>query len=216
MEKRIIKVVDGVVVIKNCLSIQDQQRLATIVVNYGNLIDADGVPNFSRYRGRNYSNMDVYGNDDKQYMKRVCESVVKDVHSVDPSIPGCDPTHLLSLYYVDKRGIGWHADDGKNDGDMDTPVISFTIGNSCIFEYKIEDKVFSDQLDSGDVIVFGGPQRLMVHRVKKVLRGTAPDSLDLDNVRINLTFRQATSVIGKEDEFSTEKYREEMTEKMKK
>ena len=189
MEKDIIKVADGVVVIKRCLSIEDQQRLAKIVINYGNLLGEDGVPNFSKSRGRNYSNLDVYGNDDKQYMKAICEATMKDVHSVDKLIPTCDPTHLLSLYYITGQGMGWHPDDGKNDGDMDTPVISYTIGNSCIFEYKIDEKILSEQLDSGDVIIFGGPQRLMYHRVKKVLRGTVPNNLDIDDVRINLTFR---------------------------
>ncbi len=71
---------------------------------------------------------------------------------LDVTIPKSDVTHLLTIYYVKKDGMGWHADDGDNDGDADSPVISFTLGNSCIFEYKINDIVHTSQLNSGDVI----------------------------------------------------------------
>lgn len=222
----IIKVTDGVVIIKNCLTFEEQKKLGKMVLDFGNLINSDGVPNFSKTRGRNYSNLDEYGEQTKQYMKSICERTLKSVQEVDKTMPNSNVTHLLSLIYVDKVGMGFHKDDGENDGDFDTPVISFTIGNSCIFEYKItetEDIIdeftgimefkihtttHSSQLDSGDVIVFGGSQRMMYHRVKKVLKGTGSEQLEIGDNRINLTFRQATSVIGKEEEFSTEKYRQ--------
>lgn len=211
---RVFKVCEGIVIIKNCLSVEDQQKLVKIVLDYGNLENEDGVPNFSKTRGRNYSNLDVYGEESKHYMKTLCNTVMKEVREVDKTIPESDVSHLLTLCYVNKTGMGWHKDDGANDGDFDTPVISFTIGNSCIFEYKINDVAYAQTLESGDLIVFGGPQRMMLHRVKKVNRGTCPNYLeDLDDRRINLTFRQAKSIIGKEDEFSTQKYKEEIKEK---
>jgi len=214
METKVIKVCDGIVIIKDCLSVEDQRKLVDIVLKYGNLKNEQGYTNFSKTRGRNYSNLDVYGEESKNYMKILCNTVMKKVIKVDQTIPESDVSHLLTLCYVHKAGMGWHKDDGANDGDFDTPVISFTIGNSCIFEYKINDIVYTQTLESGDLIVFGGPQRMMLHRVKKVNRGTCPDYLtDLDDCRINLTFRQAKSVIGKEEEFSTEKYREEIKEK---
>jgi alkylated DNA repair dioxygenase AlkB len=210
---KVTKITDGVVVIENFLNIDQQQRLVKIVTEYGHLFKDDGKPNFSESRGRNYSNLDVYGEDDKQYMKKICEDTMKLVREADPSIPESDVTHLLTIYYVAQRGMGWHKDDGANDGDHDSPVISFTIGNSCIFDYKIDDIKHSVQLNSGDVIIFGGPQRFMYHQVKKCLKGTSPKDLKIDDVRINLTFRQAKSVIGKEDNFSTEKYLSRLKEK---
>jgi len=213
MKGTITKVTDGVVIIENCLSMDQQQRLVKIITEYGNLFGPDGRPNFSDSRGRNYSNLDVYGEDDKQYMKKICEDTMKLVREADHTIPDSDVTHLLTIYYVTQKGMGMHKDDGENDGDHDSPVISFTIGNSCIFEYKIDDVKHSVQLNSGDVIVFGGPQRFMLHQVKKCLKGTSPKELQIDDVRINLTFRQAKSVIGKEEKFSTENYLARLKEK---
>ncbi len=207
-----IKIVDGIVSIKNCLTIEEQQKLVETIEKFGKLFNDNGDPNFSKTRGRNYSNLDDYGQETKAYMKDICQRTMVAVRAVDQTIPESNVTHLLTLWYLTKKGIGWHKDDGSNDGDFDTPVISFTIGNSCIFEYKINDIVHSNQLNSGDVIVFGGPQRMVVHRVKKVIMDSVPDYLKLDNARINLTFRQATSVIGKEDHYTTDKYVERLKE----
>jgi len=69
------------------------------------------------------------------------------------------------------------------------------------------------QLNSGDVLIFGGPQRLAWHRVTKVLLDSAPLELKLiDKVRINLTFRDSTSVMGNEDYYSTENYMARQTQ----
>jgi alkylated DNA repair dioxygenase AlkB len=50
------------------------------------------------------------------------------------------------------------------------------------------------KLESGDVIVFGGPARMVFHAVPKIYPGTAPEQLlkatGLRPGRINLTFRQ--------------------------
>lgn len=211
--QKLTKITDGVVVIENCLTIEQQQKLVKIILDYGHLYGEDGKPNFSQTRGRNYSNLDVYGDDSKQYMRNICEDTMKLVREADKSIPESDVTHLLTIYYVTNKGMGWHADDGENDGDHDSPVISFTLGNSCIFDYKINDVAHSTQLNSGDVIIFGGPQRMMYHRVRKCIKGTSPQDLKLDDVRINLTFRQAKSVIGNEEKFSTSNYLSRLKEK---
>ena len=47
----------------------------------------------------------------------------------------------------------------------------------------------------------------MYHCVKKVISSSKPKELILeDDVRINLTFRQATSVTGNENYYSTDNY----------
>lgn len=225
-DQKITKICDGIVVIRNCLTMETQneiiKRIIKPMVNSNMLHDQEGKPNFSTTRGRHYCNIDDYGEDNKQYLKEVCDITMANVRSIDQTIPESDVSHLLTLCYVTQRGIGWHSDDGKNDGDTDTPVISFTIGNSCDFGFKqmIPDrnnegklkrgkKKESVRLDSGDVIVFGGTQRLMIHAVTKVYQGTVPDELELDDdVRINLTFREAKSIIGQEDHFDTDKYKE--------
>lgn len=211
-QKVIEKIINGIVIIRNFLSIEEQKKVVEIVEKFGKLINDEGNPNFSKTRGRNYSNLDEYDREDREFMKDICERTMTDVREIDNTIPNSNVTHLLTLYYLTKIGMGYHKDDGENDGDSDAPVISFTIGNSCIFDCKIDNEVFPNVLNSGDVIVFGGPQRMVLHRVKKIINGTVPNYLNLDNARINLTFRQATSVIGHEDNFSTDKYVEKLKE----
>ncbi|MCJ7638172.1 MAG: alpha-ketoglutarate-dependent dioxygenase AlkB, partial [Nitrososphaeraceae archaeon] len=150
-QKEIVKLTDGIVIIRNFLTIEEQTKLIEITENFGKLFNDYGDPNFSKTRARNYSNLDDYGQDAKTYMKDICHKTMVDIKSVDQLIPNSNPTHLLTLYYVTKKGMGWHKDDGGNDGDFDTPVISFTIGNSCVFDYKIDEVIYSNQLNSGDV-----------------------------------------------------------------
>ena len=117
------------------------------------------------------------------------------------------PTHLLTLWYPAKKGMKKHIDGyGGNNGDKDTPVYSLTMGNSCVFDFWIPKKQ-SVQLDSGDAIIFGGPQRLMPHQVKKVICGSFPKK----DARINLTFRTLSDFDQKdEDVYQTEEYTQKL------
>jgi alkylated DNA repair protein (DNA oxidative demethylase) len=50
---------------------------------------------------------------------------------------------------------------------------------------------FTDvELRSGDLLVFGGPSRLIFHGVPKVADGTAPDALGLPPGRLSITLRE--------------------------
>ena len=49
---------------------------------------------------------------------------------------------------------------------------------------------FTDVLESGDLLVFGGPNRLIFHGVPKVLDGTAPAGLGLPPGRLSITVRE--------------------------
>src|SRR5438552_3783520 len=97
------------------------------------------------------------------------------VESTDHTLIFPSITHILTLWYPDENGIKWHVDDyGRNNRDTRAPVFSLTLGNTCTFEYKLVDaeQIISVDLNSGDLIVFGGPQRLMPHSVKKIHMGT--------------------------------------------
>ena len=48
----------------------------------------------------------------------------------------------------------------------------------------------SVRLDSGDVLVFGGPARLLFHAVTRIHARRRPKGLHLIPGRINLTFRE--------------------------
>jgi len=61
------------------------------------------------------------------------------------------------------------------------------------------------RLDSGDVAIWGGPQRMLKHNVGKVYQDTSPVTLPTSarNVRLNFTFRDAPNIIGREHEFAS-------------
>ncbi len=191
----------GVVIIRNILSLEEQLRLIDIVERKGNLKDANGGWNYRGWRGRNFCGMTKYPADDVEYLAR-CAAKFKEVtEKEDNSLIWPSVTHLLTLWYPDTKGIGFHVDGyGGNDGDIGAPVYSLTLGNSCIFEYKLigADRKSKVELNSGDLIVFGGPQREMGHSVPSVRKGSFDEKVGFD-ARINLTFRTCTN-FTEEDE----------------
>jgi hypothetical protein len=67
----------------------------------------------------------------------------------------------------------------------------------------LKNEQFVD-LKSGDVLIWGGPERMLEHCVDKVMIGTSP----FENLkgRLNFTFRSAPNIIGKEEEFKTSNF----------
>lgn len=76
-------------------------------------------------------------------------------------------------------------------------MVSFSIGDSAEFLYSDErdvDKAEKVELESGDVLIFGGNSRHIFHGVTAIKKNSAPGSLlEETNIRpgrLNLTFRQ--------------------------
>src|SRR5260221_6133423 len=85
--------------------------------------------------------------------------------------------------------MGMHQD--RDDMDFSQPVVSVSLGRSALFRFggvRRSDATRSVRLDHGDVVVFGGPARLMLHGIDRLLPGDHPE---LGDSRINLTFRWA-------------------------
>jgi alkylated DNA repair protein (DNA oxidative demethylase) len=86
--------------------------------------------------------------------------------------------------------MGMHRD---KDEKSDAPVVSLSIGDTCIFRFgntTNRNKPYTDiELRSGDLFVFGGPSRFAYHGVTKVLPGTAPSEIGLPEGRLNITLR---------------------------
>ena len=193
----------GIVVCRNILSREDQLKWIDIVEKKGGL-KKDGQWNFFGKRGRHFDRLSNY--EDVDYLKDCFLKFKTQVEEIDSSLAFIDITHILTLWYPNKQGIGWHTDGyGGNDGDVGAPVYSLTLGNSCIFEYKLvgtKNKI-SVELHSGDLIVFGGPQRLMWHTVSEVKMG----SFDGLNARINITARTCSDLTPEDDaRYQTDKY----------
>ena len=85
-------------------------------------------------------------------------------------------------------GLHQDKDEGAAALKAGLPVVSVSLGDTARFLFgglRRRDPVDSMLIESGDVLVFGGPSRLRYNGVA----GTAPAPLVLEG-RFNLTFRQ--------------------------
>jgi alkylated DNA repair protein (DNA oxidative demethylase) len=95
---------------------------------------------------------------------------------------------LVNLYDANAR-MGLHQD--KDEAAVDAPVLSVSLGDSAYFRLGGSRTGTSRvKLNSGDVLMFGGPARLMYHGIDRVLPGTS--TLVPGGGRINLTLRRVT------------------------
>ena len=79
----------------------------------------------------------------------------------------------------------------KNEQDLGAPVVSVSLGLPAVFLFgglNRADKATRVLLSHGDVVVWGGPDRLRYHGVLPLIEGHHPLVGDR---RINLTFRKA-------------------------
>ena len=101
------------------------------------------------------------------------------------------PEACLVNIYMNGAKMGLHQD--KDEEDFAAPVVSISLGDTAIFRIGGTSRGGITQplkLESGDVLVMGGPSRLRFHGVDRVLSGTS--SLLKDGGRINLTLRRVT------------------------
>jgi alkylated DNA repair protein (DNA oxidative demethylase) len=100
------------------------------------------------------------------------------------------PDACLINFYDAQARMGPHQD--RDESDFSAPILSVSLGDSCRFRFGGDTRAAPTQtiqLDSGDVLVFGGPARKMFHGVDKILAGTS--TLLTPPGRINLTLRRA-------------------------
>ncbi|MGR3712908.1 MAG: alpha-ketoglutarate-dependent dioxygenase AlkB family protein [Shimia sp.] len=99
-------------------------------------------------------------------------------------VPDC----CLINYYGEGARMGLHQD--KDEGDFDWPVVSISLGDEGLFRMGEVEKGGSTEslwLQSGDVVVMGGPARLAYHGVDRIRFGSS--RLLPDGGRINVTLR---------------------------
>ena len=97
---------------------------------------------------------------------------------------------LVNLYAAGAR-MGLHRD--QDEAATDAPVLSVSLGDSAYFRFgtaNLKGETRRLKLDSGDVLTFGGPARLMYHGIDRILPGTS--TLVPGGGRINLTLRRVT------------------------
>jgi len=195
----------GFVYLRGGLDIAAQNFWATYAMHVGtqpsqpffHMINGNKMLN-NRDRCRIYDN--IHNFPSPEQVLTLCHNLVNVAREKDPALPPMTPTHLLLNLYTSTAGMAWHADDDENDGDNDHPIISISIGANSDFAYELDGKVTTMTLQSGDILIWGGPQRMLRHAVQKVYPLTCPAYLtDLYKRRLNFTFRDSPNMIGKEE-----------------
>ncbi len=95
---------------------------------------------------------------------------------------------LINLYEATSR-MGLHQD--RDEADFAQPIVSLSFGRSARFRFGGTGRRQADRsliLADGDILVFGGPARLMYHGVDRLV---GPPHPILGERRINVTFRAA-------------------------
>lgn len=109
--------------------------------------------------------------------------------AAEAGFPGFDPDTCLVNRYAVGAGMGLHRDGDEQD--FAAPIVSVSLGLPATFLIGGLDKADKPQairLESGDVLVFGGPARLLFHGIRPIRPGE--DAL-FGAFRYNLTFRRA-------------------------
>jgi DNA oxidative demethylase len=102
---------------------------------------------------------------------------------------GFSPDACLINRYQPGARMSLHQD--KDERDFGAPIVSVSLGLPAIFLFgglKRSDKPRRFRLQHGDIVVWGGPARLVYHGVAALADGEHPV---LGRQRINLTFRKA-------------------------
>lgn len=103
--------------------------------------------------------------------------------------PGFEPDACLINRYVPGAKMSLHQD--KDERDHRWPVVSVSFGLPAVFQFgglQRSDKPLRVPLFHGDVLVWGGADRLRFHGILPLAEGEHPL---LGAQRINLTFRKA-------------------------
>lgn len=100
------------------------------------------------------------------------------------------PDVALVNFYEGRATMGMHQDKDERSA---APVVSLSVGDSCVFRLgntETRTKPYTDlELESGDLLVFGGPSRFAYHGVPKVRPGTGDPADGLARGRLNVTLR---------------------------
>ena len=103
--------------------------------------------------------------------------------------PGFEPDACLINRYEPGTRLSLHRDE--NERDLTAPIVSVSLGLPALFLFggnSRSDRPRRIALESGDVVVWGGPDRLVYHAVAPLAEGNDPLT---GQCRINLTFRKA-------------------------
>mmetsp|Transcript_29694 Transcript_29694/g.30099 ORF Transcript_29694/g.30099 Transcript_29694/m.30099 type:complete len:245 (+) Transcript_29694:193-927(+) len=130
-------------------------------------------------------------------VSRLVSTANQEAQRVCPSLPAIHPDMLIVNEYKERSRLRLH-DDVPTVGERGVPVVSISIGCTAEFVWKSswskKQKTNTVLLESGDVLIFGGRSRGIVHGVNRILPGSSPSALQSrlsqGTKRINLNCRQ--------------------------
>jgi len=133
----------------------------------------------------------------------LAQFAVSDAVKADEQVLGrcksMQPDICIANFYkkIGRNGLHIDKDESTQSLDAGSPVVSFSIGCAAEFAYCTEypekgsgAMVPVVRLESGDVLLFGGPSRRLVHSLTRVYPNTSPEWLNMSPGRLNLTFRE--------------------------
>jgi alkylated DNA repair protein (DNA oxidative demethylase) len=108
--------------------------------------------------------------------------------AAEAGFEGYDPDGCLINRYVPGAKLGLHQD--RDEKDRWAPIVSVSLGLPAVFLWggkRRSDPVRRLRLESGDIVVWGGPARFVYHGIAALKPGEHPLT---GPTRINLTFRK--------------------------
>jgi len=105
--------------------------------------------------------------------------------------PGFTPNACLINRYTVGARLSLHQD--KNEEDYSHPIVSVSLGLPATFllgKLRRSDTPRRIRIEHGDVLVWGGPARLIYHGIASIAQGSHPLT---GPFRINLTFRRVAT-----------------------
>src|SRR5258707_12298029 len=102
--------------------------------------------------------------------------------------PGFEPDACLINLYEPGTRLSLHRDE--NERDLTAPIVSVSLGLPAVFFFggnSRSDRPRRILLERGEIVVWGGPDRLVYHGIAPLPEGDDPLT---GHRRINLTFRK--------------------------
>lgn len=137
-------------------------------------------------KGYRYATTDPLTNMPWPTMPKLFETLAEE-HASSVGFHHFHPNACLINQYSPGVGMGLHQD--KNENDFSQPIVSVSLGVSAIFQFggnKRNEKPSYHLLDHGDVVIWGGIDRLRFHGIQPIK--LAHHALT-GQLRYNLTFR---------------------------
>lgn len=212
--------IPGFFVMPNYLDIQEQKHLIDQALNsytnsdlyVNNVVSLDPTKKTDGYvknirwsqLGEEYDWKTVsYGKNKKNNFpedlkQKVCEIVHKvsklEINNNIVKYNDYNPEIAFVNYYP--VGTGMFAHQDKSEKTFDRPLVSISLGCSCIFligDETRDTKPYAFKLHSGDVVLMTGKSRLAFHGVPKIFDDLPEELKDIENMdklRININVRQ--------------------------